>query len=144
MKWLMKNEEVPATLGGTAIPRSRFDAQSVCRQAGHKGDPKESTTSCDQCGFINVPNQMILEIYSRSQRSGWEELILHLILAKRPRRYEEKGITNSKLQWNRRSLCSIYKSLARHIHIHFVSTAAHRSDHVAIGSVHQMPQLSSS
>ena len=30
-------EGVPATLGGTAIPRSRFDAQSVCRQAEHKG-----------------------------------------------------------------------------------------------------------
>ena len=33
-------------------------------------DSEETTTRCDQCGFTNVPNQMILEIYSRSQRSG--------------------------------------------------------------------------
>ena len=32
---------------------------------------------------------------NKSQRSGWEELILHLILAKRPRRYKEKKGKNS-------------------------------------------------
>ena len=44
---------------------------------------------------IKAVSEIVLIIlrkkYFRSQRSGWEELILHLILAKRPRRYEERG-----------------------------------------------------
>ena len=37
---------------------------------------------------------------SKSQRSGWEELILHLILAKRPRRYEEEEIPWANFRHN--------------------------------------------
>ena len=52
-------ERVPATLGGTAIPRSRFDAQSVCRQAEHKGPPRGRIhNKLRSDGFINVPNQI--------------------------------------------------------------------------------------
>ena len=51
---------MPATLGGTAIPRSRFDAQSVCRQAEHKGPPPRERihNKLRSDGFINVPNQI--------------------------------------------------------------------------------------
>ena len=51
---------------------------------------KPITMVINQDGFRNRPNQLVLGKYPKSQRSGWEELILHLILAKRPRRYEHK------------------------------------------------------
>ena len=71
----------PRQPGSTAIPGSRhchFFARDkqACTAQGNTGS--------------EIVLIYLMEPCSMSQRSGWEELILHLILAKRPRRYEGK------------------------------------------------------